>query len=255
MVGALAKTYYAEKVGVEAKKVYVVSIMPCTAKKFEVQRCEDMKSSGFQDVDVSLTTRELARMIKQAGIDMQSIPEEQPDHLLGAYTGAGTIFGATGGVMEAALRTAVKLVTGVAPARPDFEVTRGLKGVKEGELNVAGHSVKIAVAHGLGNVEYVINKIREAKKNGQPMPYQFVEVMACPGGCVGGGGQPYGATDELRRQRAKGLYQEDTAGLWRCSHDNPYVQKLYAEYLGKPGSEKSHHLLHTHYENRPTYQR
>jgi NADH-quinone oxidoreductase subunit G len=255
MVGALAKTYYAEQVKVPADKVYMVSIMPCTAKKFEIGRSHDMASSGHQDVDVSLTTRELARMIKQSGIDFASIPEEQPDHLLGAYTGAATIFGTTGGVMEAALRTAVKLVTGVNPPRPDFEVTRGLKGVKEGELNVAGHTVKIAVAHGLGNVEYVINKIREAKKNGQPMPYQFVEVMACPGGCVGGGGQPYGVTDELRKARAKGLYQEDVAGLWRCSHDNPYIQKLYSDYLGQIGGEKAHHLLHTHYQNRPTYQR
>lgn len=255
MVGALAKTYYAEQVKIPASKMYVVSVMPCTAKKFEVQRSEDMKSSGFQDVDVSITTRELARMIKQAGIDMHSIPEEQPDHLLGAYSGAGTIFGATGGVMEAALRTAVKLVTGQTPPRPDFEVTRGLKGVKEGALNVAGHEIRIAVAHGLGNVEYVINRIREAKKAGGPMPYHFIEVMACPGGCVGGGGQPYGVTDEVRKQRAKGLYHEDVAGLWRCSHDNPYVQKLYTDFLGKPGSEKSHHLLHTHYTPRPQYQR
>lgn len=255
MVGALAKTYYAEKVQLEAKKIYVVSVMPCTAKKYEIQRSEDMKSSGAQDVDVSITTRELARMIKQAGIDMQSIPEEQPDHLLGAYSGAGTIFGTTGGVMEAALRTAVKLVTGVTPPRPDFEVTRGLKGIKEAEINVAGNVIRIAVAHGLGNVEYVINKVREAKKNGAPMPWQFIEVMACPGGCVGGGGQPYGATDELRRQRAKGLYREDTAGMWRCSHENPYIIKLYEDFLGKPGSAKGHHLLHTHYTPRPQYQR
>jgi NADH-quinone oxidoreductase subunit G len=255
MVGALAKTYYAKAKGIDPAKVFMVSIMPCTAKKFEVSRNADMNSSGFQDVDVSLTTRELARMIKQAGIDFQTIPEDQPDHLLGAYSGAGTIFGATGGVMEAALRTAFKLVTGENPPRPEFDMTRGLKGVKEGTLTVAGHTVKIAVAHGLGNVEQVINKIREAKKTGAPMPYQFVEVMACPGGCVGGGGQPYGVTDELRKARAKGLYAEDTAGLWRCSHDNPYIQKLYAEFLGAPLSEQSHHLLHTHYTPRPTYQR
>jgi NADH-quinone oxidoreductase subunit G len=255
MVGALSKTYYAEKIKTDAKKIYMVSVMPCTAKKYEIQRNEDMKSSGYQDVDVSITTRELARMIKQAGIDMHSIPEEQPDHLLGAYSGAGTIFGATGGVMEAAIRTALKLVTGQTPPRVDFEVTRGLKGVKEGVLEVAGKQVKIAVAHGLGNVEYVINKVREAKQKGEPPPWHFIEVMACPGGCVGGGGQPYGVTDELRLARAKGLYQEDVAGLWRCSHDNPYVQKLYDEYLGKPLSEKSHHLLHTHYTPRPQYQR
>lgn len=255
MVGALSKTYYAEKIKTDAKKIYMVSVMPCTAKKYEIQRSEDMKSSGYQDVDVSITTRELARMIKQAGIDMHSIPEEQPDHLLGAYSGAGTIFGATGGVMEAAIRTALKLVTGQTPGRVDFEVTRGLKGVKEGVLEVAGKQVKIAVAHGLGNVEYVINKVREAKQKGEAPPWHFIEVMACPGGCVGGGGQPYGVTDELRLARAKGLYQEDVAGLWRCSHDNPYVQKLYDEFLGKPLSEKSHHLLHTHYTPRPQYQR
>ncbi|HAT09518.1 MAG TPA: ferredoxin [Planctomycetes bacterium] len=255
MVGALSKTYYAEKIKTDAKKIYMVSVMPCTAKKYEIQRNDDMKSSGYQDVDVSITTRELARMIKQAGIDMQSIPEEQPDHILGAYSGAGTIFGATGGVMEAAIRTALKLVTGTTPPRVDFEVTRGLKGVKEGVLEVAGKQVRIAVAHGLGNVEYVINKVREAKQKGLPPPWHFIEVMACPGGCVGGGGQPYGVTDELRIARAKGLYQEDVAGLWRCSHDNPYIQKLYDEYLGKPLSEKSHHLLHTHYTPRPKYQR
>ena len=255
MVGALSKTYYAEKIKTDAKKIYMVSVMPCTAKKYEIQRSDDMKSSGYQDVDVVITTRELARMIKQAGIDMQSIPEEQPDHLLGAYSGAGTIFGATGGVMEAAIRTALKLVTGTTPPRVDFEVTRGLKGVKEGVLEVAGKQVRIAVAHGLGNVEYVINKVREAKQKGLPPPWHFIEVMACPGGCVGGGGQPYGVTDELRIARAKGLYQEDVAGLWRCSHDNPYIQKLYDEYLGKPLSEKSHHLLHTHYTPRPKYQR
>jgi NADH-quinone oxidoreductase subunit G len=255
MVGALSKTYYAEKIKTDAKKIYMVSVMPCTAKKYEIQRNDDMKSSGYQDVDVSITTRELARMIKQAGIDMHSIPEEQPDHILGAYSGAGTIFGATGGVMEAAIRTALKLVTGTTPPRVDFEVTRGLKGVKEGVLEVAGKQVKIAVAHGLGNVEYVINKVREAKQKGLPPPWHFIEVMACPGGCVGGGGQPYGVTDELRIARAKGLYQEDVAGLWRCSHDNPYVQKLYDDFLGKPLSEKSHHLLHTHYTPRPKYQR
>ncbi len=255
MVGALSKTYYAEKIKTDAKKIYMVSVMPCTAKKYEIQRSDDMKSSGYQDVDVSITTRELARMIKQAGIDMQTIPEEQPDHLLGAYSGAGTIFGATGGVMEAAIRTAMKLITGQNPPRAEFEVTRGLKGVKEGVLEVAGHQVKIAVAHGLGNVEYVINKVREAKQKGEPPPWHFIEVMACPGGCVGGGGQPYGVTDELRLARAKGLYQEDQAGMWRCSHDNPYIQKLYSEFLGAPLSEKSHHLLHTHYTPRPLYQR
>jgi len=255
MVGSLAKTYFAEKNKIDPAKIFVVSIMPCTAKKFEILRSKEMSSSGYQDVDVSLTTRELARMIKQSGIDFHAVPEEQPDHLLGAYTGAGTIFGATGGVMEAALRTAHYLITGENPSRMEFHMTRGLQGIKEGEITVAGKTVRIAVAHGLGNVEKLLAKAREARAAGQDPPYHFVEVMACPGGCVGGGGQPYGVTDELRTKRAAGLYQEDQAGLWRCSHDNPYVQKLYEEYLGQPLGEKSEQLLHTTYRPRPTYHR
>jgi NADH-quinone oxidoreductase subunit G len=255
MVGSLAKTYYAEKMGLDPKKIYMVSIMPCTAKKFEIQRSEEMSASGMQDIDVSLTTRELARMIKQSGIDFMTVPEAQPDHILGAYSGAGTIFGATGGVMEAALRTAAHFITGQRLGSVEFTMTRGLKGIKEATITVAGKDVKIAVAHGLGNVEAVVNRVREAKLKGEPMPWHFIEVMACPGGCVGGGGQPYGVTDELRRARAKGLYTEDGAGLWRCSHENPYVQALYREFLGKPLGEKSHHLLHVGYQARPTYRR
>jgi len=255
MVGALAKTYYAEKMGLDPAKVYVVSIMPCTAKKFEIIRSKEMNSSGYQDVDVSLTTRELARMIKQSGIHFRGIPEEQPDHILGAYTGAGTIFGATGGVMEAALRTAHYLITGSNPTRVDVQATRGLDGVKEGRVNVAGNEVRFAVAHGLGNVETVLTRVREAREAGTEPPYHFIEVMACPGGCVGGGGQPYGVTDHLREKRAAGLYQEDQSGLWRCSHDNPYIQELYRDFLGEPLGEKSEQLLHTTYTPRPTYRR
>jgi len=255
MVGALAKTYYAEKNNIDPSKIVVVSIMPCTAKKFEIHRNPDMRSSGFQDVDISLTTRELARMIRQAGVDFNDIAGEECDHLLGDYTGAGTIFGATGGVMEAALRTAAHYVTGEKLGKVEFENVRGIQGVKETSINVAGHEVRIAVAHGLANVEYVINKIRTAKENGEPTPYHFVEVMACPGGCVGGGGQPYGVTNELRVKRAKGLYSEDEGATLRCSHDNPAVIKLYEEYLGKPLGEKSHHLLHTKYKSLPVYQR
>jgi NADH-quinone oxidoreductase subunit G len=255
MIGALAKTYYAAKMGLDPAKVYVVSIMPCTAKKFEIIRSEEMKSSGFHDVDVSLTTRELARMIKQSGIYFRGIPEEQPDHILGAYTGAGTIFGATGGVMEAALRTAHYLITGSNPTRVDFQATRGLDGVKEGKVNIAGNEVRFAVAHGLGNVETVLTRVREALEAGTEPPYHFIEVMACPGGCVGGGGQPYGVTDNLREKRAAGLYQEDQGGLWRCSHDNPYIQELYREFLGEPLGEKSEQLLHTTYTPRPMYRR
>ena len=255
MVGVLAKTYYAEKLGLDPAKIYMVSVMPCTAKKFEIIRGKEMASSGFQDVNVVLTTRELARMIKQSGIDFGAVGEEQPDHLLGAYTGAGTIFGATGGVMEAALRTAYYLITKQNPPRVEFRAVRGLKGVKEGEIAVAGKTVRVAVAHGLGNVETVIDKIREARAAGQEPPYHFVEVMACTGGCVGGGGQPYGVTDDLRQRRAAGLYQEDQAGLWRCAHQNPYVQQLYQEFLGEPLSGKAAQLLHTSYRPQPAYRR
>lgn len=255
MVGVMAKTYYAEKKGVPSEDVEVVSIMPCTSKKYEIRRSLEMKASGYHDVDTVLTTRELARMIRQAGIDFRNLPDEECDNMLGEYTGAGTIFGATGGVMEAALRTAAWMVTKENLPKVDFENVRGLKGVKETSVTVAGKEIKIAVAHGLANVEYVLNKVREAKKTGAPMPYHFIEVMACPGGCIGGGGQPYGVTDELRAQRAKGLYDEDKGLPRRCSHDNPYIQKLYKEYLGEPLGEKSHHFLHTTYTARPLYQR
>jgi NADH-quinone oxidoreductase subunit G len=255
MVGALAKTYYAEKMGIDPAKVFMVSIMPCTAKKFEIIRSKSMRSSGFQDVDVSLTTRELARMIKQSGINFEAVKEEQPDQLLGAYTGAGTIFGATGGVMEAALRTSHFLITGENPSRMDFPKTRGLDGVKEGTAVIAGHEIRFAVAHGLGNVETVLTRVRAARDAGTEPPYHFIEVMACPGGCVGGGGQPYGVTDKLRARRAAGLYQDDQSGLWRCAHENPYVQQLYAEFLGEPLGEKSEQLLHTSYRTRPEYRR
>jgi NADH-quinone oxidoreductase subunit G len=255
MVGALAKTYYAEKQGIDPAKMYMVSIMPCTAKKSEIIRGKEMHSSGYQDVDVSLTTREFARMIKQSGIDFVTIPDEQPDCLLGAYSGAGTIFGATGGVMEAALRSAVYFITGKDAPHVEFQQTRGLKGVKEAEIEVAGKTVRIAVAHGLANVEQVLDKVRAAKAEGKETPYHFVEVMACTGGCVGGGGQPYGATNELRTKRAAGLYSEDQSGLWRCSHHNPYIQQLYSEFLGAPASAKSEELLHTSYQVLPEYKR
>ena len=255
MVGALSKTYYAEKMGIDPARIFVVSVMPCTAKKSEIIRSKEMSSSGYQDVDVSLTTREFARMIKQSGIDFVTIPDEQPDHMLGAYTGAGTIFGATGGVMEAALRTAHYYVTGHDAPRVDFEMTRGLEGVKEGKLEVAGKQIRVAVAHGLANVEQVLEKVRAAREAGEEPPYHFIEVMACAGGCVGGGGQPYGATNELRTKRAAGLYQEDQAGLWRCSHHNPYIKELYAEFLGDIGGHKAHDLLHTGYQVLPEYKR
>ncbi len=255
MLGVLAKTYYAEKQGIDPAKMVMVSIMPCTSKKYEITRSEEMFASGYQDIDVVLTTRELARMIKQAGIDFNNLPDEEPDHILGDYTGAGVIFGATGGVMEAALRTAYFLITGKNLKELEFNSIRGLDGVKEAEIDINGTKIKIAVAHGLSNVEYVLNKVRKAKDDHNQQPYHFIEVMACPGGCVGGGGQPYGVTDELRVARAKGLYQDDQQHNIRLSHENPYVKQLYKEFLGQPLSKKAHKLLHTTYHPKPVYVR
>lgn len=252
-VGVLAKTYYAQKHNIDPKKIYMVSIMPCTAKKYEISRSEDMFSSGLQDVDVSLTTRELARMIKQSGIDFNKIPERKGDDILADYTGAGTIFGATGGVMEAALRTAHYLVTGKEAASVDFKKVRGLKGIKEATIDVGDIKVKVAIAHGLANVDSLLKEVKKAKAEGKEPPYHFIEVMACEGGCVGGGGQPYGVTDELRKARAKGLYNEDANMELRCSHHNPAVKKLYKEFIGEPLGEKAHHLFHNHYKARKTY--
>ncbi|MGD9159510.1 MAG: NADH-dependent [FeFe] hydrogenase, group A6, partial [Desulfobacteraceae bacterium] len=253
MMGALTKTYFAEKEGIDPEKIYMVSIMPCTAKKYEISRSKDMASSGVQDTDVVLTTRELSRMIKQSGIDFKSLPGDDPDHIMGDYTGAGTIFAATGGVMEAAIRTAYSYVTGESLEDVNIEAVRGLQGIKEGTIDIKGTEVRVAVAHGLGNVEYVLNRVKEAREKGEEPPYHFIEVMACPGGCVGGGGQPYGVTDELRIKRASGSYRDDMEHEIRCSHENPMIKKLYDEYLGSPGGEKAHHLLHTHYEPRPIY--
>ncbi|MFW5830377.1 MAG: NADH-dependent [FeFe] hydrogenase, group A6 [Planctomycetota bacterium] len=255
MLGAVAKTYYAEKAGIDASKMRVVSIMPCTAKKMETARDDSMNASGQKDVDVALTTRELSRMIKQAGIDFVNLPGENADSILGQYTGAGTIFGVTGGVMEAALRTAVEKITGEALPKVEFEQTRGLQGIKEAALNVAGHEVRIAVAHGLKNVEDVLDRVRAARDAGEEPPYHFIEVMACPGGCIGGGGQPYGVTDELRIARTKGIYADDERCALRKSHENPEVLAIYEEYLDAPLSEKAHKLLHTHYVPRLSYKR
>ena len=208
IIGTLSKTYYAEKNKIDPAKIYMVSIMPCTAKKYEITRSDEMFASGFQDIDVAITTRELARMIKQAGIDFMNLPDEEADSLLGDYTGAGVIFGATGGVMEAALRTAYNLVTGKELEDVNFIKTRGLEFIKEAEIDINGTKIRIAVAHGLSHVEEVLNRIRQAKKEGKEIPYHFIEVMACPGGCVGGGGQPYNVTDALRLKRAAAIYQD-----------------------------------------------
>jgi NADH-quinone oxidoreductase subunit G len=227
--------------------------MPCTAKKYECKRNDDMKSSGVPDVDTVLTTRELARFIKQSGIDFKSLPEEQADNPLGPYTGAGTIFGATGGVMEAALRTAYAVITGKELADINFMPARGLAGVKEAAVDVAGTEVRVAVIHQMGNVEPVLQKVREAIAQKKAPPYHFIEVMACRGGCISGGGQPYGGNDEVRAKRIAGLYRDDTNSEIRVSHKNPYVKQVYTDFLKEPNSEKAHHLLHTHYVQRPLY--
>lgn len=255
ILGVLAKTYYADKNGIPGDKMRVISIMPCTAKKYEIHRSASMSASGYQDVDVSITTRELARMLKQVGVRFPDLPEEESDHLLGEYSGAGTIFGVTGGVMEAALRTAQEVLTGKTLDKIEFEDIRGLEGVKEAAIKIAGETVRVAVAHGLSNVESVLARVQQARENGEEPPYHFIEVMACPGGCVGGGGQPYGINDEVRRLRAEGLYSDDERVRVRKSHENPAVKALYEEFLERPLSKKSHDLLHTHYQARLTYAR
>ena len=255
MMGAMIKSYWAEKAGVNPDKIYSVSVMPCTAKKWETKRNDDMKSAGHgYDVDIVITTRELARMIKQAGIDVLKLADEEPDSPLGPYTGAATIFGATGGVMEAAVRSAYYLVTKKELPDVDFKPARGLDGVKEGEVDFGnGTKIRIAVAHQMGNIAAVLDKIREAKKAGKETPYHFIEVMACRGGCVAGGGQPYGCKDDIREKRASGLYTDDQKSQYRCSHQNPFIGQVYKEFLGEPGGHKAHKLLHTKYVERPLY--
>lgn len=255
ILGVLSKTYYASDKKIDPSKVFMVSIMPCTSKKYEITRSEEMSASGLQDIDVVLTTRELSRMIKQGGLDFAHLPEEEPDHVLGDYSGAGVIFGATGGVMEAALRTAYNFVTGEDLKKVEFMDVRGAKGVKETTVEIKGAKINIAVADGLSNVEYVLNKVRDAKMKNEPLPYHFIEVMACPGGCVGGGGQPYNINNEVRDKRASGLYQDDERHTVRCSHQNPYIKKLYDEFLGKPLGKKSLGLFHTEYKPKPIYRR
>ena len=254
MLSALAKSYWAEKNQIDGSKVHVTSVMPCTAKKFEIARDKSMCATGTQDTDVVITTRELARMIKAAGIDFASLPEEKADDLLGSYTGAGTIFGVTGGVMEAALRTAYCLITKQdTPPSIEFNEVRGMEGVKTATIKIGDAAVNIAVAHQMGNVEKVLNQVREDIANGVKPRYDFIEVMACRGGCIGGGGQPCLATDEVRALRTKGLYSDDEKSVLRMSHLNPEVAALYKDFLGEPGSEKAEHLLHTCYHKRDVY--
>ncbi|MBP5792237.1 MAG: iron hydrogenase small subunit [Spirochaetaceae bacterium] len=253
MQGAITKTYWAEQVKVAPDKIFHLSIMPCTAKAYEAIRNEDMRSSGAQGIDMVLTTREFASLIRQAGIDFASLEDSEADSPIGPYSGAGTIFGATGGVMEAAVRTAYKLVTGKELGNVEYTPVRGLDGVKKAEVDLNGTKVKLAVIHQMGNVDAVVQEIRKAAAEGKERPYDFIEVMACKGGCVTGGGQPYGHCDELREKRAAALYKDDENHEIRCSHQNPLITKIYKEYFDEPNSKKAHHLLHTHYTPRDIY--
>ena len=252
MFGAVMKTYYAEKLGMDPKDMVVVGIMPCTAKKFETKR-DDQAASGYPDVDIALTTRELARMIESAGIFFKHLPDEDFDQPFGESTGASTIFGTTGGVMEAALRTAVEKLTGETLEDVDFTAVRGMDGVKEAEYDVAGKKIKVAVASGTKNAKVLMEQI----KNGTS-EYLFIEIMGCPGGCINGGGQPIQHAVvrnfvDLKARRAEALYTTDRNNAVRKSHENEAIKTLYTEYLGKPGSHKAHEILHTSYVARKKY--
>jgi iron only hydrogenase large subunit-like protein len=251
MLGALIKTAHAESHGLDPARVFSLSIMPCTAKKYEAARPE-MNDSGFRDVDAVLTTRELARMIREAGISFHALSEQEPDPVLSRYSGAATIFGASGGVMEAALRTAYEVATGKRLRRVEFKGVRGMEGVKTATVDVGDTPVSVAVASGLGNARQLLSMVAEAKERGDT-PYHFIEIMACRGGCVGGGGQPLENTLAKRQARIDGLYKEDAGLPVRRSHENPEVKELYASFLGAPGGEESHHLLHTRYTSRSPY--
>jgi NADP-reducing hydrogenase subunit HndD len=254
MFGSVAKTYYAEKMGIDPKDIYVVSVMPCTAKKFEAERLDHTAVKGLPDIDASITVRELARMIKKAGINFNNIPDAEFDAPFGLGSGAGTIFGATGGVMEAALRTAYEVVTN--KELPDFDAfkdVRGVEGVKEATYNLDGAEINVAVCSGLANAKTVLDMVKSGEKK-----YDFIEVMACPGGCVNGGGQPIVPASvknftDVRAARAAGLYNDDKNLKIRKSHENPDVKAVYDEYFEKPGSHKAHDILHTGYITRAKY--
>ncbi len=248
MLGAVAKTYYAKKVDIDPKKIFTVSVMPCTAKKFEAAR-EEMQVDGLRDVDAVITTRELAKMIKQARINFAALTDSGFDSILGASTGAAVIFGNTGGVMEAALRTVADILTGKELADIEYTAVRGIEGIKEATVKINDMDIKVAVVNGTGNAAKLLDRIRAGEAD-----YHFIEVMACPGGCVNGGGQPIimdkNLTEEVKKMRIEGIYAIDRAREKRKSHENPEIKALYDEFLGKPGSHVSHHLLHTHYTAR-----
>lgn len=255
MFGSVAKTYYAKKMGIDPKDIFVVAVMPCTAKKFEAERLDHTAVKGLADIDAVITTRELARMIKKQGIMFNSLPDENFDSPFGLGSGAGTIFGATGGVMEAALRTAYETITGetLNDSNIDFEDVRGTKGIKEATYQIAGNEVKVAVASGLANAKKVLEMVKSGEKH-----YDFIEIMACPGGCVNGGGQPIHSGTvrnnvDIRGIRAKSLYADDKSLPVRKSHENPDIKQVYAEYFEKPGSHLAHEVLHTGYTVRKKY--
>jgi len=245
MFGSIAKTYWAEKMNIPREKLIVVSIMPCLAKKYECDR-DEFKVNGNPDVDYSITTRELAALIKRANIGFRLLPNSDFDVPLGESTGAGAIFGATGGVMEAALRSAYEWYTGKTLENVNFESVRGLEGIRRTTIDLNGFQLKVGIAHGLGNARHLLNEIRKGNNE-----YHVIEIMACPGGCIGGGGQPlHHGNSEILYARQRAIYAEDAQKPLRKSHDNPYIQKLYEEFLGKPLGEKAHLLLHTHYFNK-----
>ena len=249
MFGATAKTYYAQKMNIDPKDMVVVAVMPCTAKKFEIGR-DDQSAAGVPDVDISITTRELARLIKRCGIKFTELPDEKFDEPLGISTGAGVIFGATGGVMEAALRSAVKFITGEEAGNIDFTEVRGTQGIKEASYKVGDLDVKVAVASGTANAAELLKKVQKGEAD-----YTFIEIMGCPGGCVNGGGQPQVPAsvrnfEDVRGIRAKALYDQDAKMEHRRSHENPAIQALYKEFFEKPGSHKAHEVLHTSYVKR-----
>ena len=259
MQGAIIKSYFAEKKGIDPKDIFVVSIMPCTAKKYEKSRSE-MEVDGLRDVDAVLTTRELGKLIKRSGINFTKLPDEEFDQdIMGEYTGAGVIFGTTGGVMEAALRTAYFVLTGKEHEAIKFEQVRGMEGLKEAALNINGSEIKVAIASGMKNAKVLLDQIKEGTS-----PYTFIEIMGCPGGCINGGGQPFvkpvflpnedlNILDTYKQKRAEALYKEDERQALRQSHNNTQIQQLYKEFLGEPNSHKAHELLHTHYHAREKF--
>ncbi len=245
MFGSIAKSYWAEKMGIPREKLVVVSIMPCLAKKYECAR-DEFKVNGIPDVDYSISTRELARLIKRANIGFPLVLDSPFDNPMGESTGAGVIFGTTGGVMEAALRSVYEIYTGESLKNVNFEQVRGLNGVRRATINLNGFELKVGIAHGLGNARHLLEDIRNGHNE-----YHVIEIMACPGGCIGGGGQPlHHGNSEILYARANALYREDANKPLRKSHENPYIKTLYEEYLGKPLGEISETLLHTHYFNK-----